>query len=202
MNKIVVFILLIVFTNVVIAEKILNVDSRTEITKIFHEQNNFSNKKNRQLLAKALIRNLSELNEIIPRNTPEDEQWMQKEMQESTNNFSRLAHTTKTAIFAKYWLKGRVEEIIGQLRQIATDSLPLKYEAILWLVVSNNLGLNFLSAEDHMLTLVNNNVIPRTFDRSIGSYLYCQETYCSTTGYQMLSSEIVERVAIPMISSL
>lgn len=106
--------------------------------------------------------------------------------------------TTKTAIYAKYWLKGRIEEIIGQLREIAAGSLPPKYEAIQWIVVSNNLGLNFLFAEDNMLTLVNNNVIPRTFHIGV----YCQATYCSVTYYQMLSSDIIEKVAIPMISSL
>jgi len=200
MNKVLAFVLLIVFNQVVIAEKVSTNDSYTELAKLFYGHTDFSNKKNRQLLANALIRNLTALNNIIPRNTPEDDLWVHKELQESKENPSRLIHASKTPIFAKYWLKGRTEEIIGQLREIATDSLPLKYEAILWIEISNNLGLNFLPAEDHMLTLVNNNVIPKKFDRFVG--IYCYAIYCSTSVYQMFSSEILERVAIPMISSL
>ncbi|PJE05946.1 hypothetical protein [Legionella sp.] len=66
MKKILTFILLITLNHVAIAKSELKADSTHEVTRLFYEHTDFSQKKNRKLLAEALIKNLIKLNGLSP----------------------------------------------------------------------------------------------------------------------------------------
>lgn len=194
MNK-VILILLFLLSPVVFAKNI-HVE---EVSRLFNERTDFTKKQNRNLLASALIKNLSELNDIIPRNTPEDESWLKQEMQESRGNTQREINYLSTPIFSKFWLKDRIEWMIADLDKTMLASISLKDETIIWTTIGDELHAESEMINDNFQQLIQKHIINTKRLTEITSM---PTSISQAYMYRIWGYDIIWQVVIPSINNL
>jgi len=137
-------------------------DVAKEVSGLFVNKTDFTKKKNRKVLAFALIKNLSQLNEIIPKNSPADESWLKTEIHESKMVTQRQINYLSTSIFAKFWLKDRFNWMINNLNYAYSDSTHLKDEIIIWTDIGDFLHGESEMINDNFQKLLDNHIISFT----------------------------------------
>lgn len=169
----------------------------TSISGLFVDKVDFSKRENRKLLASALRKNLSELNKIIPRNTPEDSTWLRQEMEESKGDTQREINYLSTSIYSKFWLKDRLEWMIKYLDEILVDSLSLKYETIIWISIGDFLHSEYEMIDNNFQQLIKNKIITiKNVSKATGMPLSVRQSFM----YKIWGNDIVQQVVIQSIA--
>ncbi|WP_298625271.1 hypothetical protein [uncultured Legionella sp.] len=133
--NVLIFLLSLLVTGTTIADKPKANPISNKISILLSEKTNFSKKNNRKLIASLLLKQLTQLDSLIPYNTPAERSWLEKEKVQSNKRSKRYLHMLDSAIFAKWWLKDRISVTSDWLKENQSDNITEKQEALNWIAI-------------------------------------------------------------------
>lgn len=147
-----------------------------KIYTVLSDKTDFNKKANRQLLATLLIKQLNDLDLLIPYNTPAENDWLEKERSQYKGSTERLINLISTPIFAKDWLKDRISYTRGLLKENQSNGISLKQETLNWINISLTLNPQFDGFNENLSIVVHNKIVSKKILKDLIHY-------ATTNGY-------------------
>ncbi|WBV72843.1 hypothetical protein PGH42_08435 [Legionella pneumophila] len=168
--KNIIFLICILISTAAIADKHSQDRISYKISTLLSNKTDFNKKENRQILATLLIKQLTDLDILIPYNTPAENAWLEKEKSEAHGSTERVINLTSSPIFAKYWLKDRIQYTCELLKENQASGIPLKQETLNWLNISLILMSEYNGINENLSILVRNNTVNKSKLTNLISY--------------------------------